>query len=151
MNLYDATIIESGEGHAVEIGSHTLAMDDSVMSKQPSLRGHVGTPVVVGIRPEDMEDASVATGHPADQQLDVTIDIREALGAETLVHFALDAKMVDSGDPDALDELGVDDESRCTARFSAATRARPGDRLKVNVTTASLHFFDKTTRKAIRS
>ena len=59
--------------------------------------------------------------------------------------------MVDSGDPDALDELGGGGESRCTARFSAATRARPGDRLKVNVTTASLYFFDKTTHLAIRS
>jgi multiple sugar transport system ATP-binding protein len=151
MNLYEATIVESEVGHAVEFGAYTLAMDDSVMSKWPALRGHVGTPVVVGIRPEDMEDGSVATGHPADQQLDVTIDIREALGAETLVHFALDAKMVDSGDPDALDELGDDDESRCTARFSAATRARPGDQVKVNVTTAGLHFFDKTTHLAIRS
>ena len=151
MNLYEATIVESGAGHAIEFGAHTLALDDSLISKRPALRGHVGTPVVVGIRPEDMEDASVATGHPADQQLDVTIDIREALGAETLVHFALDATMVDSGDPDALDELGDDDESRCTARFSAATRARPGDQLKVNVTTASLHFFDKTTHLAIRS
>ncbi len=151
MNLYEATIIESGEGHAVEFGAHTLALDDSLMSKRPALRGHIGTPVVVGIRPEDMEDASVATGHPADQQLDVTIAIREALGAETLMHFGLEATMVDSGDPDALDELGDDDESRCTARFSAATRARPGDQLKVNVTTASLHFFDKTTHLVIRS
>jgi len=151
MNLYDATILESGQGHAVEIGAHTLAMDDSVMSKRPALRGHVGTPVVVGIRPEDMEDGSVATGHPPDQQLHVTIDIREALGAETLMHFALEATMVDSGDPDALDELGDDQESRCTARFSAATRARPGDQLKVNVTTSSLHFFDKTTYRAIQS
>jgi multiple sugar transport system ATP-binding protein len=151
MNLYEATIVESGVGYAVEIGAHTLAMDDSVMSKRPALRGHVGQPVVVGIRPEDMEDGSVATSHPADQQLDVTIDIREALGAETLMHFSLEATMVDSGDPDALAELGDDDESRCTARFSAATRARPGDQLKVNVTTSSLHFFDKTTHRAIRS
>ncbi len=152
MNLYEATIVESGVfGHAVEIGAHTLAMDDSVMSKRPALRGHVGTPVVVGIRPEDMEDASVATGHPADQQLDVTVDIREALGAETLMHFALEATIVNSGDPDALDELGDDEESRCTARFSAATRARPGDQLKVNVTTAGLYFFHKTTHLAIRS
>ena len=153
MNLYEATIVESfdGGGHAVEFGAHTLALDDSLMSERPALRGHVGTPVVVGIRPEDMEDGSVATGHPADQQLDVTIDIREALGAETLMHFGLEAMMVDSGDPDALDELGDTDESRCTARFSAATRARPGDQLKVNVTTAGLHFFDKTTHLAIRS
>ena len=98
-----------------------------------------------------MEDGTVVADHPNDQQLDATIDIREALGAETLMHFALAATMVDSGDPDALDELSDEGESRCTARFSAATRARPGDRIRVNVATENLHFFDKSTHLAIRS
>ncbi len=151
MNLYEATIAESTSGYAVEFGAHTLALDESVLSKRPALRGRVGTPVVVGIRPEDMEDGGVVSGHPADQQLDVTIEVREALGAETLMHFGLEAATVDSGDPDALDELGDEDESRCTARFSSATRARPGDHIKVNVATEHLHFFDRSTHQAIRT
>ncbi len=151
MNLYEARIMESGGGYAVEFGAHTLALDKSVLEKRPALLSHIGSPVVVGIRPEDMEDGGVVRDHPSDQQLDITIDIREALGAETLMHFALEATTVDSGDPDALDELGDDYESRCTARFSAATRARPGDRIKVNVATQHLHFFDRSTRRAIRA
>ena len=31
MNLYEATIVESGAGHAVEFGAHRLVMDDSVI------------------------------------------------------------------------------------------------------------------------
>jgi len=150
MNLYEATVIERGAGFAIEMGAYTLALDDSVIGKRPALRNYVDTPVVVGIRPEDMEDAAVSRDHPADQQLDATIDIREALGAETLMHFALEATMVDSGDPDALDELSEEGASRCTARFSAATGARPGDRIKVNVATENLHFFDRSTHLAIR-
>ena len=151
MNLYEAAIVERGAGLAVEMGAHTLALDDSAVGKRPALRDYVDTPIVVGIRPEDMEDGAVSGDHPADQQLDATIDIREALGAETLMHFPLEATMVDSGDPDALYELGDEGESRCTARFSAATRARPGDRIKVSVATENLHFFDRSTHLAIRA
>ena len=150
MNLYEASIVARGAGFAIEMGGHTLALDDSVMGQRPALRDYADTPLVVGIRPEDMEDGAVSGDHPADQQLDATVDIREALGAETLMHFTLGATMVDSGDPDALYELGEEGESRCTARFSAATRARPGDRIKVNVATENLHFFDRSTHLAIR-
>ena len=150
MNLYEAAIVARGDGFAIEMGGHTLALDDSVMGQRPALRDYADTPLVVGIRPEDMEDGAVSGDHPADQQLDATVDIREALGAETLMHFTLEATMVDSGDPDALYELGEEGESRCTGRFSAATRARPGDRIKVNVATENLHFFDRSTHLAIR-
>ncbi len=151
MNLYEATVVEAGDGYTVEMGNHRLAIDASVMARRPALRSQIGKPLVVGIRPEDMEDGAVATGHPPDRQLEVTVDVREALGAETLMHFGLEATMVDSGDPDALDELGDEDESRCTARFLAASRARPGDRIKVNVATDNLHFFDRSTHLAVRS
>ena len=151
MNLYEATVVGRGAGLAVEMGAHTLALDDSVIGERPALRDYVDVPLVVGIRPEDMEDAAVSRDHPSDRQLDATVDLREALGAETLMHFALEATMVDSGDPDALDELGEEGESRCTARFSAATRARPGDRIKVSVATENLHFFDRATHLAVRT
>ena len=75
------------------------------------------------------------------------MDVREALGAETLVHFNLEAQSVDSGDPDALDDLR--DTGRCTARFSASSQARVGDRIRVNVDAQRLHFFDRQTHLAI--
>lgn len=103
------------------------------------------------MRPEDMEDAVVAPGHRVDQRIEVEIDVREALGAETVMHFSLAATPVDSGDPDALDELGSENRSRCTARFSPDSRARPGDRIQVNVATDKMHFFDNVTHLAIRS
>ena len=151
MNLYEGVVVEDGDRLAGELGDQRLALDPKVLDARPALRGHIGQPVVVGMRPEDMEDAAVVTDHPADQRIEVEVDVREALGAETLMHFGLAATPVDSGDPDALDELGDENESRCTARFSADTRARPGDRIQVNVTTEKMHFFDKTTHLAIRS
>ena len=150
MNLYEATVTEAGAALSVQLGSQSLGLDASMLDRRPALRAHLGEPVVVGIRPEDMEDAAVAPDHPADQRLEATIDVREALGAETLMHFVVEAPPVESGDPDALDELGEEDKSRSTARFSAATMARPGDRIQVNVETSKMHFFDRASHLAIR-
>ncbi len=151
MNLYEATVTEAGGDLSVQLGNQSLGLDGSMLDRRPALRAYLGTPVVVGIRPEDMEDAAVAPDHPSDRRLEATIDVREALGAETLMHFVVEAPPVDSGDPDALDELGEEDQSRSTARFSAASRARPGDRIQVNVETSKMHFFDRASHLAIRS
>ena len=151
MNLYEGMVVEEGDGLAVRLGGQRLALDASVLNRRPALRAQIGQPVVVGIRPEDMEDAAVVTDHPDDQRLEAEVDVREALGAETLMHFGLAVPSVNSGDPDALDELGAEDKSRCTARFSADTEARPGDQIRVNVTTEKMHFFDRSSHLAVRS
>ena len=151
MNLYEGMVVEEGDGLAVRLGAQRLTLDASVLNRRPALRAQIGQPVVVGIRPEDMEDAAVVTDHPDDQRLEAEVDVREALGAETLMHFGLAVPSVNSGDPDALDELSAEDKSRCTARFSADTEARPGDQIRVNVTTEKMHFFDRSSHLAVRS
>ena len=153
MNLYEATLERheeaGGDRYSVALGDQRLAVPSEVVAERPALTGHLDRPIVVGIRPEHLEDAAVVADHPDDQRLDATVDVREALGAETLVHFNLSAPSVDSGDPDALDELR--DSGRCTARFSASSTARVGDRARVNVDSRHLHFFDRQTHLAIRS
>ena len=151
MNLYEGTLAEANGGYRLQLGDQALAMPDSVMAARPKLRDYLDQPLVVGFRPEDLEDAAVVSDHPQDQRLDAEVAVREALGAETLVHFSIAAPSVDSGDPDALDELGDEDASRCTARFNAATRVRVGDQVQVNVAAERLHFFDRKTHLAIRS
>ena len=151
MNLFEASLTGSDEpdgGYSLALGDQRLAVPAEVVADRPSLASYEGRPVVVGIRPEHLEDASVAPDHPDDQRLDATVDVREALGAETLVHFNLNAQSVDSGDPDALDDLR--DTGRCTARFSASSQARVSDRIRVNVDGRTLHFFDRQTHLAIR-
>ena len=160
MNLYEGTLSRSepssaspsesvGDGCLLSLGDQRLAIPASVVAARPSLVEHLGRPVVVGIRPEHLQDAAIDPEHPDDQQIDAIVDLREALGAETLVHFNLNAQGVDSGDPDALDEMR--DTGRCTARFAAETRARVGDHIRVNVDVQHLHFFDRQSHLAIRT
>ena len=95
---------EAGTGLGVTLGGQTRAMDEAVVQRRPGVRSYIGAPIVAGIRPEDMEDGAVVPDHPGDRRLHVTIDLREALGAETLMYFGLTAAHVDSGDPDLLDD-----------------------------------------------
>ena len=62
MNLYEATVSIDGDGGSVTIGSQTLELDPSVLAKRPALRHYDGKKVVLGIRPEDFEDAALAVG-----------------------------------------------------------------------------------------
>ena len=51
--------------------------------------------MIVGIRPEDMEDAAIHGDSPARSRADGRrVDLREALGSEVLVHFTVDAPPV---------------------------------------------------------
>jgi multiple sugar transport system ATP-binding protein len=149
MNLYEGSIEQAGDGYQVRLGEQTIRIPDHVVTSRDSLAGRIGEQLVVGIRPEDLEDSSVDPDHPSDQRIDATIDVREALGAETLLHFGIEAPHVDSGDPDALEELGDDSFSRCTARCSPRSTAKVGETIQVNVAAERFHFFDKSSHEVL--
>ena len=152
MNLFEGVVSRDGStgAYSVQLGSQSIAVPTEAIEARPALASYLDQPVVVGIRPEDLDDATIFPDHPGDQRIHATIDVREALGAETLVHFGVDAPHVDSGDPDALDELGDESSSRCTGRFSPLTEANVGETIQITVNASKFHFFDKTSHLAIR-
>ena len=152
MNLFEGVVSRDGStgAYSVQPGSQSIAVPTEAIEARPALASYLDQPVVVGIRPEDLDDAAIFPDHPGDQRIHATIDVREALGAETLVHFGVDAPHVDSGDPDALDELGDESSSRCTGRFSPLTEANVGETIQITVNASKFHFFDKTSHLAIR-
>jgi multiple sugar transport system ATP-binding protein len=153
MNLYDGAlqVDDGGVGGSVELGSQRLTLPAEVFEHRPALRGYGGQQIVVGIRPEDYEDASVATGSPQDRRLKGTVRLVEALGAELMVHFSIDARLVDSGDPDAPDISEVEGLANSVARFSPRSRVHVDDVMDVAVAVERLHFFDAKSHEAIRS
>jgi len=154
MNLYAATLSVTGETATVKLGHQSLSIGPDALAARPGLRNYDGRPVVIGIRPEDFEDAAVATGAPADRRLSTTVSLVESLGAEIMVHFALDAHTVDSGDPDAPEETvaitaGSERKANAVGRFDPKSRVKLRDELEVVVTTENMHFFDHDTHNAI--
>ncbi|MGI9053151.1 MAG: ABC transporter ATP-binding protein [Ilumatobacteraceae bacterium] len=151
MNLYDAELTLSGEGGTANIGSQTVALAPESLSNHPALRNYDGQRIVLGIRPEDFEDAGVVTNPADDRRIRASVALVEALGSELMVHMAIDAKTVDSGDPDAPEELPGEGSANLIARFSPRSRVRVDDDIEVVVASERLHFFDAQRHEAIWS
>ncbi len=64
MNLLDATVEASNGSLSAKIGTQTLALGAETLNARPALRSYVGKQVIIGIRPEDLEDAALETGAP---------------------------------------------------------------------------------------
>jgi multiple sugar transport system ATP-binding protein len=147
MNLYEATLRVDGSAGSIALGSDTLGLSAQSFAARPALKGYDGQKIIVGIRPEDFEDAQMATGVPDNQRVNSTVTLTESLGSEIMVHFNVMAPTVDSGDPDAVDEK--DGAANAVGRFNPRSRVRIGDGVTVAVTTENMHFFDASTRQAI--
>jgi multiple sugar transport system ATP-binding protein len=150
MNLYEGVVTLDGE-KSVQIGSQEVALAPETLEKHPALQSYGGQRVVVGIRPEDFEDAAVVTDAPPDRRLKATVRLVEALGSELVVHLEIDAKRVNSGDPDAPQDLVGGGVANAVARFSPRSRVRVDQEVEIIVATENLHFFDATTHQAIWS
>ena len=146
MNLRLGRLVAGTDGWGVELGTNRLPLPASVVNDQSALAGFKGRDVVVGIRPEAMEDAAII-GDSGEPRLSVDVELTEALGSDLLVHFPLDAKPVDLGDPDALDEL--DETPLLVARVDPRSRIAAGDRIELTVDTGRLPFFDPATQLAV--
>jgi len=146
MNLYEATIEQSGDGGVLQLGSQTLTMGPEVFAERPALKNHTGK-VIVGIRPEDFDDAALVKEDTTGKELTSTVTLIEALGSELMVHFNVDARTVDSGDPDAVEES--ESSANAVGRFSPRSQVRMKQDVTIAVATERMHFFDPETHLAI--
>jgi multiple sugar transport system ATP-binding protein len=112
--------------------------------------------VIIGIRPEDLEDASLETDAPENRRLNGRLELREALGSEIMAHFAIKGAHAeteetreladDAGTSDTENPIGVkQDEAVIVGRFGARSRVKAGDTIRAVVDTRALHFFDPET------
>jgi multiple sugar transport system ATP-binding protein len=153
MNLIAGTV-HTGDDPHVTVGRHRLALTDELLAARPGVRGYDGRDVVVGIRPEDLEDAALVDGGARpDRGLEVVVELREGLGAEVVAHARLDAPAprVETAqrDPDATltGEAGVE----LVARLDPRTRVALDEKVQMTVNVDRLHFFDPETGQAVRS
>ncbi len=149
MNLFEAQLSLDGDGGTVQLGSQSLTLAPESLVARPALRNYDGRTLIIGIRPEDFEDATLANDVRDGATLKSQVQLREALGSEIMVHFSLDAPTVDSGDPDAVEDTGV--SANTVGRFHPRSQVRIGDAVDIAVSTENMHFFDRDTLNAIWS
>jgi multiple sugar transport system ATP-binding protein len=157
MNMVEATL-ESADGALVAAaGSQRVEVDDETLAARPSLREYIGRPLILGIRPEDLEDVALAPDTPPGRRLTGRVELREALGAEIMVHFTVDAPPALTEDVRELaQDVGDDRASQAVfstggsatlmvGRFGARSQVDEGETLEVAIDTRALHFFDVET------
>ena len=149
MNLFEGQLSFNGDTGSVTVGSQNLTLAPESLAARPALRNYDGKKMIIGIRPEDFEDAALAGNVRDGSTLKSDVQLIEALGSEIMVHFQLDTPRVDSGDPDAVEEAGV--TANTVGRFHPRSRVRIGEPVTIAVSTENMHFFDRDTRLAIWS
>ncbi|MGZ4338707.1 MAG: ABC transporter ATP-binding protein [Gaiellaceae bacterium] len=159
INLVEATLERSNGSLDVRFGEQLLTVDDQIARNRSGLAEYVGKTVILGIRPEDFEDASITPDVPRERRVKTTAVITEPLGSEVLVHFATSAVGVVSSaaaehaaDAEVHFGTAVDDDqskARLVARVSPRTRIAEKQQIELAVDTSRLYFFDPETRERI--
>jgi multiple sugar transport system ATP-binding protein len=151
MNLLEAKL-ERQNGNLVAVaGSQKVRLTDETLSARPALQAFEGRDVILGIRPEDLEDASLAGEESGDQHLRGEVTLTEALGAEIMVHFQVDApaaltedvrELARDAGAEGLAERRSEHGATMVGRFGARSRVKAGEQVDVAIDTRSLHFFE---------
>ena len=150
MNLMESTV-RSG---SVAVGEYDLPVPSSV-----DLAAYEGRRIILGIRPNDFEDARLAPDNDL-PTLDAIVDVVEELGPEVHLDFRLDPSRAGE---DAIEVLRFSSrgELSTTAAIAAAgngalraivdprTQARRGQPMRLTVQPRGFHFFDAESGLAI--
>ena len=126
MNFFRGTIQRAGDRCTftetnAKSAPLVIALDGPLSTKAA---GHVGQPVVFGIRPEDIQEAPGREGH------EVRVDISEPMGAETYLHL-------DSG------------ASAFIARVAPSSAHTSGQTVRVRFDLAKAHLFDAASEQVL--
>src|SRR5262249_43441744 len=129
-------------------GEGRLHLHQEVAAARPGARAHEGGAAGDG-------DPPGAPGAPRDRRLRGTVQLREALGSEVLIHMEVGAQAAltedvrelaaDVGDDRAVTAAEDASHAMLVGRFGPRSRAQAGETIEVSVDTRSLHFFDPGT------
>jgi multiple sugar transport system ATP-binding protein len=161
MNFAQSRLEESKGSVAITLGDQTLLLSEQELRSRPGLRQYNGKEIVLGIRPQDFEDPKYAKEAHEGSKLKVNINLIEAVGTETMVHFNVNAPLALTDD---MKELAADvggeeltqlerraqeGQNAFTAVLDPRTKLRKYDDVELVVDTSRLHFFDPETSQGI--
>ncbi|MER8511037.1 sn-glycerol-3-phosphate ABC transporter ATP-binding protein UgpC [Mesorhizobium sp. M0976] len=142
MNLFEGRL----HNGRIDLPTFSIPVPTSAFERSPGLTAFEGKTLIFGIRPEDLYDSSLESGS-RHATLPAIVKSTEELGSELVVHLSVDAVRIDSGDPDAVEDLSG--AANAVARFEAVSAVRPGELINLAINAAKLHFFDPQTHLAI--
>ena len=162
MNFVQGEVARNGAGVDVQIGDQRLTVDDDERALASGLDDWVGRRLIVGVRPEHLEDAALDPAAGQGRRLNGHVRLRELLGSESIVHFQIDAAPAVSPElvelAEEIDETtlldALDDQRRMrrtalVGRFGVDSLVREDEDAQVAVRPRALRFFDPESGRRI--
>ncbi len=162
MNFVQGEVARNGAGVDVQIGDQRLTVDDDERALASGLDDWVGRRLIVGVRPEHLEDAALDPAVGQGRRLNGHVRLRELLGSESIVHFQIDAAPAVSPElvelAEEIDETtlldALDDQRRMrrtalVGRFGVDSLVREDEDAQVAVRPRALRFFDPESGRRI--
>jgi multiple sugar transport system ATP-binding protein len=161
MNLFEAQLERRNGTLVAQVGEQFLRVNAEALTHPRELERYIGHSIAVGVRPEHIEDAAVATDAPPGRRLRAVVRSLEALGSELIAHIEIAGKPVLTEavkevaadlDDTIVKELEAEQRSAIlplVARFDVASRARVDHPVEVVIDTDRSHFFDIDTGNAV--
>ena len=153
MNLIEATLTGTPEAPIAHLGGITISLEP--LAAESPLREKFDSRLVVGIRPEDIEDASLVPDTGSDRRVRTSARLVESLGSEIIVHFEMDSTpyvVIDAIEDDAEKGLGHSDDGAAVfvARVNPRSPVSNGADIELVVDSSRMHFFDIDSGEALR-
>ncbi len=154
MNMTYGRLEAEGDDVWAVLPNTKLLVGPASLEKHPGIENRMNEQIVVGIRPNHLEAASVV-GHDPDRAMEVQVEVTEMLGADTFVHFTVHSNPVVTPDIEELladsgqDASSLGDTTNFIARVSPDIRVRHGDTVELTVDCEKLLFFDPETGNRI--
>ena len=125
MNFVDVSVTDKMtlKNHQFEVDTPAKIQD--IIKKN----GLVGKDIVMGIRPEDLEDSEFVEESKDSNTLTATVEVTEPMGSEIYVYVDINGVLM-------------------TARVTPKSQLRSGDIAKLFMDIEMIHLFDKQTEKA---
>jgi multiple sugar transport system ATP-binding protein len=133
-----------------------LSVSDELRRRLAAGPSAGGRGLIIGIRPEDFEDAMLVGDRASGHRFKTRIDVLESLGSEYNAHFEVESPRVASTDLEELaEDRGTADLDRARegaqmiARLPRASQIRQGQEAELWFDTARLYLFDAGTGRSL--
>jgi multiple sugar transport system ATP-binding protein len=130
MNFINCVLEGRGEDVYLKFAENAIKLP-AEKATNPALKEYIGKEVVAGIRPECIHDEPMYLSSLADSVIETDVDVTELMGNEIFLY------------------LKSGEDVNLTARVSARSTTRAGDKIKVALDMSRVHLFDKDTERFI--
>ncbi len=153
MNFVCVRLEKENGGLAAVFGNIRVSLLKETVRRARDVERFIGREVILGIRPEDLEDAGMTENVRGATTLEVEPEMIESVGSEKYVYFSLDRGLTACTPSIDMDGwIGWDDEASkelLVARVSSGSEAQRGYTVRLVLDSSKVHLFDPETEETI--